>query len=181
MRGLMEICFWANHSIVIIISDGLVSIINNDTRLVASILLETLSWIFKDWFAFVSIGCSEKFANLVEFGIKALQACCAIRAVLLLFGPWARFGYSHDCLQEVVVVEEIRLKAAHGFDSSLHFNLGKYKLLLGDHRLLFRSNRLSSSLFVSGFFLLLYFFWSLLLRVDKQANLTHHLNEFSFA
>ena len=39
----MEICFYAKHSRVIIISDGLVSIINNDTGLVASISLETLS------------------------------------------------------------------------------------------------------------------------------------------
>ena len=126
MRGLRVICYCANHSNVIIISDGLVSIINNDTGLVASVGLETLSRIFKDRFAFIGIGRSEKFADLVKFGIEALQACCAIRAVLLLFGPWARFGYSHDRLQEVVVVKEIGVKAAHGFDSSLNFNLGKH-------------------------------------------------------
>ena len=123
---LMEICFCANHSRVIVISDGLVCIIDNDTGLVASISLETLSWIFKDRFAFVSVGRSEKFTDLVKFGIKALQACCAIRAVLLLFRPRARLGYSHDRLQEVVVVKEIGVKAAHGCDSFLHFNLGEH-------------------------------------------------------
>ena len=35
--------FCANHSRVIVISDGLVCIIDNDTGLVASISLETLS------------------------------------------------------------------------------------------------------------------------------------------
>ena len=123
---LREIRFCANHSRVIVISDSLVCIIDNDTGLVASISLETLSWIFKDRFAFVSISRSEKFADLVKFGIEALQASCAIRAVLLLFRPRARLGYSHDRLQEVVVVKEIGVKAAHGCDSFLHFNLSEH-------------------------------------------------------
>ena len=113
-------CFLSGPSSVniIVVGHAFLLIIDDDARMIMSVVLKVLPLLRKDWMEIIVIGLFKHVANSINLCIKVWKF------LLFLFAPRTSFGNAHDAFKEVVIVQVVLIKGANRFDGFLDIFLG---------------------------------------------------------
>ena len=104
---------------IIVIRGTFFFVVDDDTRLVAAVVLKVLTILLEDWTDIIVVLELKHSADTIKLVVEVGAL------FLLLLGPGTGLNYAHKTLLEVVEVEVVWIESAHRLDGLKHFNFGQ--------------------------------------------------------